>query len=57
MFLGWNTQPGAMYQVQVTTDFNSWSNVGTSRFAAGTTDSINVGGSPVGYYRVMLLRN
>jgi hypothetical protein len=56
MFLGWNTQPGATYQVQVTTDFNSWSNAGSPRFAAGTTDSMNVGGSPVGYYRVVLLR-
>jgi hypothetical protein len=56
MFLGWNTQPGATYQVQVTTDFNSWSNAGSPRFAPGTTDSMNVGGSPVGYYRVVLLR-
>jgi hypothetical protein len=56
MFLGWNTQPGATYQVQVTKDFNSWSNAGSPRFAAGTTDSMNVGGSPVGYYRVVLLR-
>lgn len=56
MFLGWNPQPGATYQVQVSTDFNAWSNVGSPRFAAGTTDSINVGGSSVGYYRVVLLR-
>jgi hypothetical protein len=52
-----NTQPGAMYQVQMTTDFTSWANVGTPRLAAQTWDSENVGGSPVGYYRVMLLRN
>ena len=56
MFLGWNPQPGATYQVQVTTNFASWSNVGSPRFAAGTTDSINVGGGAVGYYRVVLLR-
>ena len=56
LFLNWNTQAGATYQVQATTDFTSWSNVGSPRFAAGTTDSIYVGGSPVGYYRVVLLR-
>jgi hypothetical protein len=56
MFLGWNTQPGATYQVQTTTNFSNWSNVGSPRFAAGTTDSIYVGGTAVGYYRVVLLR-
>jgi hypothetical protein len=56
MFLSWNTQPGATYQVQVTTNFAVWSNVGSPRFAAGTTDSIYVGGSPTAYYHVMLLR-
>jgi hypothetical protein len=56
MFLSWNTQPGATYQVQVTTNFGSWSNLGSPRFAAGTTDSIYVGGTAAGYYRVMLLR-
>lgn len=56
MFLGWNTQPGATYQVQVTTNFTAWSNLGSPRFAAGNTDSMYVGGSSVGYYRVLLLR-
>ena len=56
MFLTWNTQTGATYQVQVTTNFASWSNQGSPRFAAGTTDSIYVGGSSTGYYRVILLR-
>ena len=56
MFLNWNTQPGATYQVQVTTNFTSWSNVGSPRFAARTSDSIPTGNSPVGYYRVLLLR-
>jgi hypothetical protein len=57
-FLNWNTQPGSTYQVQVTTDFTSWSNVGAPRFAADTSDSIpiDVGSGGVGYYRVMLLR-
>ena len=56
MFLSWNTQAGASYQVQATTDLLTWTNVGSARFAAGTVDSINVGGSYNGYYRVLLLR-
>ena len=55
-YVSWNTQPGATYQVQVSTNFGSWNNVGSPRFAAGTTDSIYVGGGSVGYYRVMLMR-
>jgi hypothetical protein len=56
MYVSWNTQPGLTYQVQMTTDFTSWSNVGAPRFAAGTIDSIYVGGGVAGYYRVLLLR-
>ena len=56
LFLTWNTQAGATYQIQMTTNFTTWSNVGSPRFAAGTSDSIFVGGSPVGYYRVILMR-
>jgi hypothetical protein len=58
LFLSWNTQPGFTYQVQVTTNFTSWSVVpnASARFAAGTGDSIYVGGGAAGYYRVLLLR-
>lgn len=56
LFLNWNTQPGAMYQVQSTASLAGWLNLGSPRFAAGTNDSIYVGGSPVGYYRIILLR-
>jgi hypothetical protein len=56
MFLSWNTQSGASYQVQATTDLLTWTNVGSARFAAGTVDSIYVGGNSKGYYRVLLLR-
>jgi hypothetical protein len=56
LFLNWNTQPGATYQVQMTTNFTAWLNVGSPRFAAGTSDSLFVGGNPVGYYRLVLLR-
>ena len=55
-FITWNTQPGATYQVQVSTNFNTWTTVGLPRFAAGATDSIYIGGGAVGYYRVVLLR-
>jgi len=55
-FLAWNPQPGATYQVMVSTNLTTWSNLGAPRFAAGTTDSIYVGGSPASYYRVYLLR-
>ena len=54
-YLGWNTQAGLTYQVQVTTNFTVWSNFGSPRFAAGTNDSTYVGAT-AGYYRVMLLR-
>jgi hypothetical protein len=56
MFLIWNTQPGATYVVQTTTDFSAWTNLGSPRFAAGTTDSIDVGGASASYYRIVLLR-
>lgn len=56
LFLSWNTRPGATYQLQTTTNFTSWSNLGAARFSAGTTDSLFVGGTPSGYYRVVLLR-
>jgi hypothetical protein len=56
MYVSWNTQPGLTYQVQTTTDFISWSNVDAPRFAAGSSDSIFVGGGAAGYYRVLLLR-
>jgi hypothetical protein len=56
MFLNWNTQPGMTYQVQVTTNFTTWSNFGSPRFAPGTTDSIIVGNGTASYYRVVLVR-
>lgn len=56
LFLSWNTQPGAIYQVQNSTNFQAWTNLGSPRFASGQQDSIYVGGSPVGYYRVVLMR-
>ena len=57
LFLTWtNSQPGFMYQVQVTTNLTTWSDFLAPRFAAGNSDSINVGKGSGGYYRVVLLR-
>ena len=57
LYLNWNTQPGFTYQVQATTVLGgAWSNLGAPRFAAGAADSIFVGHSSAGYYRVLVLR-
>ncbi len=56
LYLNWPTVSGQKYQVQLSTDFKTWSNLGSARFAAGSFDSIYVGGGTVGYYRVVLLR-
>lgn len=56
VFLSWNTQPGATYQAQVSTDLLHWTNLGTPRYAAGTSDSINIGGGTANYYQIKLLR-
>jgi hypothetical protein len=55
-FLNWNTQAGAVYQVQTTTsDTIAWTNLGAPRFAPGITDSIYLGYATHSYYRVMRL--
>lgn len=57
LFLSWNAQPGFTYQVQSTATLGGvWTNLGAPRFAAGTSDSIYVGKSSAGYYRILLLR-
>ncbi len=56
LYLSWNTQPGLTYQVQVTTNLTSWTNLGSPRFAAGSSDSIYIGSGSAGFYRVLLLR-
>jgi hypothetical protein len=55
VFLGWNPQPGRTYQVQSSSDLKTWVNLGSTRFAAGTDDSIYLGGSNREYYRVLCL--
>ncbi|MGD0259142.1 MAG: fibronectin type III domain-containing protein [Verrucomicrobiota bacterium] len=56
LFLNWNTQPGLIYQVQISTSLNGWTNLGGMRFAPGTVDSMYVGGSPASFYRVLRVR-
>ena len=45
-----------IYQVQTSLDLNAWGNLGPPRFAAGTTDSIYIGGNNRAYYRILLQR-
>jgi hypothetical protein len=54
-YVNWNPQPGRTYQVQYSAALNGWTNLGSPRFAAGNTDSIYVGGSNLGYYRILCL--
>jgi len=55
--LGWNTQSGFIYEVQVSENSSAWSTVGTARFALSTFDSIGIGGrNSVSLYRVIRLR-
>lgn len=56
LLVHWNTVPGLIYQLQSTTNFGAWNNVGEPSFAPGTTDSQYVGGGNAGYYRVIRLR-
>jgi hypothetical protein len=56
LFLNWNTEPGLLYQVQSSVNLVSWINVGGTRFSAGRVDSMYVGGSNSGYFRVVRVR-
>jgi hypothetical protein len=57
--LSWNSQPGYIYQVQMSTNLGagSWTAFGTARFAAETSDSLLLNGTnAASYYRVIRLR-
>ncbi len=57
VFLDWNTQPGLLYQVQSAPALNgTWADLGGPRFAAGTNDSLFVGRSSGGFYRIGRVR-
>jgi len=55
--LTWNTQPGQIYRVQVSTNFGVWTTVETARLAATNVDSIAVDGSrTASFYRIIRVR-
>lgn len=57
LYIQWNTVAGNYYQLQVTADFSTWTNIGTPRFANSTTDSLPcTGPGQVRYYRVIRMR-
>jgi len=56
--LSWNTQPGCVYQVQVSADYTTWVDYGSPRAATGYSDSLNMNaGSSMACYRVIRLAN
>lgn len=55
--LAWNSQPGVLYQVQVSADLSGWQDVGNHAFAAGVVTSVPISqGSSATYYRVIRIR-
>ena len=55
--LNWTTSRGLIYQVQVSSDLDSWSNLGEPKLAAGATDSVAISGNQrAEYYRVLRIR-
>jgi hypothetical protein len=57
MFLDWNTQAGLVYQVQSkSSPAAPWSNLGGPRFAAGTNDTMYVGGNNTAFFRIGRVR-
>jgi hypothetical protein len=57
IYIEWATTQGAHYQVQYTSDFQTWTDVGTARFAPSTSDSIPMeSGGTTKYYRVIRMR-
>ena len=57
IYIEWRTTPGFYYQVQLTSDFATWTNVGTARFAPSTTDSVPMESAGMTqYYRVIRMR-
>jgi len=57
MHLRWNTQPGGVYQLQVSTDVSSWFDTGAPRLAVEGFDSVSiVNDQGIAVYRVLRLR-
>ena len=56
LWLNWNSEPGFVYQVQISTNATTWQNVGTARFAPGSGDAVSVGGGDLRLYRIIRMR-
>lgn len=57
LHLQWNTHAGGFYQVQVSTDIDTWFDAGAPRLAVGDSDSISiVNDQGIAVYRVLRLR-
>jgi len=55
--LSWDTQPGLIYEVQVSEDLRAWTSVGLARFALTSFDSIGlVPARSASMYRIIRLR-
>jgi hypothetical protein len=56
--LSWNTQPGYVYQVQVSSDYATWVNYGSQRVASGYNDFLDVSAANgAAYYRIIRVVN
>lgn len=52
--ISWNTQPGSVYQIQVSTDYVNWSDYGAPRTAAGYGDAVTINNlATAGIFRVV----
>ncbi len=57
LYFKWNTVAGKVYQMQFSSDFSTWTNVGAQRMAVSGEDSVFVEQSAgIGFYRIVLVR-
>jgi hypothetical protein len=57
LYFKWNSVPGKVYQIQFSSDFQTWTNVGAQRMAGSGEDSVFVEQSAgLGFYRIILVR-
>ncbi len=57
LYFKWNTVPGKVYQMQFSSDFQTWTNLGAQRMAVSGEDSVFVEQSAgLGFYRIVLVR-
>lgn len=56
MLLDWGTEPGLIYQLQISTNAVDWANHGRTRFAAGRVDSVVLPDLPHALFRLIRIR-